>query len=83
MCLSIPAKVISIENNIAKASVGGSVVHAALHLVDNVKTGDYILVHTGMALEKLSEDEALETLKTIKEYEEFNKSQDADEKNSK
>lgn len=67
MCLSIPGKVIEIEGNIAKTSVGGTIVNAGLHLLDDVKVGDYILIHTGFALQKISEEEALETLKLIKE----------------
>ncbi|MBN1924392.1 MAG: HypC/HybG/HupF family hydrogenase formation chaperone [Prolixibacteraceae bacterium] len=70
MCLSIPAKVISVEGNMAKASVGGTIVKAGLHLVEDVKEGDYILIHTGYALEKISEEEALETLRLVKELDE-------------
>ncbi len=67
MCLSIPGKVIEIEGNMAKASVGGTIVSAGLHFLDDVQIGDYILIHTGFALQKISEQEALETLKLIKE----------------
>lgn len=65
--MSIPGKVIEIEGNMARASVGGTIVNAGLHLVDDVKVGDYILIHTGFALQKISEEEALETLKLIRE----------------
>jgi hydrogenase expression/formation protein HypC len=67
MCLSIPAKVLSVEGNTARASVGGAIVQTSLHLVDDVKPGDYILIHTGFALQKISEEEALETIRIIKE----------------
>jgi len=67
MCLSIPGKVIEINGNMAKASVGGTIVNAGLHMVDNVQIGDYVLIHTGFALQKISEEEALETLRLIKE----------------
>ncbi len=67
MCLSIPGKVIEINGIMAKASVGGTIVNAGLHMVDDVQIGDYILIHTGFALQKISEEEALETLKLIKE----------------
>jgi hydrogenase expression/formation protein HypC len=69
MCLSIPGKVISIEGDIAKTSVGGVIIKAGLHMVDDVKIGDYILIHTGFALQKISEEEAQETLKLLKELE--------------
>ena len=79
MCLSIPAQVISIEGDVAQASVGGTIVTAGLQLVEDVKVGDYVLIHTGFALQKISEEEAQETLQTIREYEDFNKKLDQEE----
>jgi len=69
MCLSIPAKILSIEGNTARASIGGAIVNANLHLVDDAEIGDYILIHTGFALQKISEEEALETIRLIRELE--------------
>jgi hydrogenase expression/formation protein HypC len=73
MCLSIPAKIISVEGETAKASVGGAIIKVGLHMVDDVKAGDYVLVHTGFALQKISDREAQETLKLIKELDDINK----------
>jgi hydrogenase expression/formation protein HypC len=73
MCLSIPAKIISVEGESAKASVGGAIIKVGLHMVDDVKAGDYVLVHTGFALQKISDKEAQETLKLIKELDDINK----------
>ena len=67
MCLSVPAKILSIEGMTAKASVGGAIVNASLHLVDDAEVGDYILIHTGFALQKISEEEALETIRIIQD----------------
>jgi hydrogenase expression/formation protein HypC len=69
MCLSIPAKILSIEGNTAQASVGGAIVRTSLHLVDDVKAGDYILIHSGFALQKISEEDALEMIRVIRELE--------------
>lgn len=68
MCLSIPAKVLSIEGDYAKASVGGTIINAGLHMIEEVKVGDYILVHTGYALQVIDEEEAMGTLKLVREY---------------
>ena len=62
MCLSVPAKIIKINGSIAQASIGGSIIDVSLQLVENVKIGDYVLVHTGFALEIIDEKEAQETL---------------------
>ena len=67
MCLSIPAKIISIEGDYAEVSVGGSIFRAGIHMIDNPETGDYILLHAGFAIQKISEEEAKETLRLIDE----------------
>lgn len=67
MCLSTPAKVVDIHGNIAGVSVGGTIFKAGLQLVENVSVGDWVLLHTGFAIRKLDESEALETLKILKE----------------
>ena len=79
MCLSIPAKVESIEGESAIVSVGGSKYEANLQMIDDVKIGDYVLLHTGFAIQKLSEEEAKETLKIFEEFKEFNKELDKEE----
>jgi hydrogenase expression/formation protein HypC len=67
MCLSIPAKVISIEGEKAKVSLGGAEINAALQLLDDVQVGDYILLHSGFAIQKINEKEAMETIRLINE----------------
>ncbi len=80
MCLSVPAQVISIEGNIARVSVGGTIMNANLNLVEDIKIGDYILLHTGFALQKIDEKEAMETLKIFEEFDELNEELDREEK---
>lgn len=79
MCLSIPAKVISINENDAIVSIGGAEKLASLQLVEDVKIGDYILLHCGFAIQKLSIEDAEETMKIIREYLEFNQQLDEEE----
>ena len=69
MCLSIPAQVIKIEGQMADVSVGGAIFKAGLHMVEDVIAGDYILLHAGFAIQKISEKEALDTLSLLKEME--------------
>lgn len=66
MCLSVPAKIVSIENNIATVDLAGNCLKANLDLLDDVKVGEYILVHAGYAIQKIDEKEAQETLNIIK-----------------
>ncbi|ACX73479.1 hydrogenase assembly chaperone hypC/hupF [Methanocaldococcus vulcanius M7] len=63
MCLAIPCKVIEIieedGEKYAIAEYKGVKQKAKLTLLDKeVKIGDYILIHTGYALEVLNEEDA-------------------------
>jgi hydrogenase expression/formation protein HypC len=80
MCLSVPAKVEEIDGQMAKVSVGGAIYEASLQMIEDVNIGDYVLLHTGFAIQKMDEDEALESLKLFEEFEEFNKKLDDEEK---
>lgn len=62
MCLSVPAKVISIKGNTAEVSIGGTIFKAGIQMIEKVVVGEYILLHAGFAIQKISEKEALETL---------------------
>jgi hydrogenase expression/formation protein HypC len=63
MCIAIPNKILKITENMAQVEFGdGEVTDVDISLVD-VKVGDYILVQNGFAIEMLTEEEALETLK--------------------
>ena len=67
MCLSIPARIISITGNMAEVSAGGAIFKAGIHMIENAMTGDYILLHAGFAIQKISEAEAAETIKLFEE----------------
>lgn len=67
MCLSIPARIISIDGDMAEVSAGGAVFRAGLQMIENVNVGDYILLHAGFAIQKISEEDASETLKLFRE----------------
>ncbi len=67
MCLSIPAKVVTINGDMATVSLGETIINASLQLVDDIKVGDYILLHTGFAIQKLSKEDAEETFKLFEE----------------
>ncbi len=51
----------------AIADFGGVKREIAISLLEDVKVGDYVIVHTGFAIETLDEEEAVETLRLWKE----------------
>ena len=63
MCLAIPARVVTLhDDDTATVDVGGVRQRIQLALVDDVKLGDYVIVHTGFALTRLDPEEAERTL---------------------
>lgn len=61
MCLAIPARVVLIDDMMAKVDMMGNERTVGTHLVPEVKLGDYVLVHAGFAIEIVDEQYAKET----------------------
>ena len=59
MCVAAPGKVIEINDNIATVDYNGNVTKANAGVV-NVNVGDYVLVHAGLIIQKISKSEAKE-----------------------
>jgi len=64
MCLAYPGKVISISGNSGVIDFGGVKKKARLDLV-KVRKGDYVIVHTGFAIEKVDKRNAELTIKLL------------------
>ncbi|NOY36419.1 MAG: HypC/HybG/HupF family hydrogenase formation chaperone [Chlorobi bacterium] len=72
MCLAVPGRIISIndtdpELKMARVDFSGMVADVCIQwLPEEVGVGDYVLAHVGMALSKVDEQDALETLYALK-----------------
>ena len=74
MCLGIPGKIISIEDNplgirMGKVSFGGIVKEVCLAYTPEAQVGDYVVVHVGFAISRLDEEEAQRTFEALAELE--------------
>lgn len=67
MCVAIPSKVVKIEDNVATVELGGNRSTARIDLIEDVKVGDYVLVHAGFAISTVEEEYAKETLAMLRE----------------
>lgn len=67
MCLAIPALITSINDKEAEVEIGGISRHISLWLTPEAKVGDYVLVHTGYAINVLDQEQAMETLEILRE----------------
>ncbi len=80
MCLSIPSKVVHIdENNMATVDTMGVKREVTLDLIgEKVDIGDYVLIHVGFAMNKISQEEAIESIKVYDEIVQKMKSEEID-----
>ncbi|NJE01667.1 HypC/HybG/HupF family hydrogenase formation chaperone [Thermococcus sp. JdF3] len=69
MCLAVPGKVVEIHGKTAVVDFGGVRREVRLDLLPEVGIGDYVIVHTGFAIERLDEERALEILEAWAEVE--------------
>ena len=67
MCLAIPALVKSINGQLAEVEVGGVSRQISIWLTPEARVGNYVLLHTGYAINIVDEDEAKETLRLLEE----------------
>jgi hydrogenase expression/formation protein HypC len=67
MCLAIPARVISIEDDMGTIDLEGTRRRVSLLLQDDVEVGDYVIVHAGFVIHKIDEAEAEASLKLLRE----------------
>ena len=71
MCLAIPALIKSIDDKEAEAEIGGISRRISLWLTPDARVGDYVLLHSGYAINVLDQEQAEETLKLLREIAEF------------
>ncbi len=71
MCLAIPGKIKKIKGNTASFIYDKKEYKADISLAPEVAVGDWILMHDGRALSKISEAEAHENLEFIRQHEEM------------
>lgn len=71
MCLSIPSKVVRVSEDQTMCTVDTMGVQRDANLMmmtdDEVKLGDYVLLHIGFVMNKIDEDEALASIETYRE----------------
>ncbi len=57
MCVGLPGKVISLDNNMAIIDATGARREVSRELIDDLEPGDYVMVHAGIAIAKITDDE--------------------------
>ena len=75
MCVAYPGKVINIDGKHAEVDFSGSLVKVNVSMV-SVEPGDYVLVHAGMAIQKVATEEAEAWVDLFKEIAEAGSEKD-------
>ena len=60
MCVGLPAKVVKIKDGTALVDASGARREVWAELLDDVDPGDYVMVHAGIAIAKITSDDAAE-----------------------
>jgi hydrogenase expression/formation protein HypC len=63
MCFAVPGRVTEVDGNYATVDFGGAKRRVNIVLIEDVKIGEYVLVHVGYAIQKVSREDAQESIK--------------------
>ena len=74
MCLAVPLKILSTDGKNAVGEANGMKQNVRVDFMRDIKIGDYVMVHAGFAIAKMTENEAEETLSCILEAAEAGRS---------
>ena len=67
MCVGLSAKFVDIKDGTAVVDAGGAKRSVSADLLDELEIGDYVMVHAGVAIAKITDDDASETEKIMEE----------------
>ena len=65
MCIAIPGRVVEVDYPYAVVDFKGTKRKIRVDLLDDVKAGDWVLVHVGFAIQKVDEEEAKKTVEML------------------
>jgi hydrogenase expression/formation protein HypC len=65
MCIAIPGKIVEVDYPFAVVDFKGTKRKIRVDLLEDVKAGDWVLVHVGFAIQKVDEEEAKKTAEML------------------
>ena len=68
MCVGLPAKVLNIRDGMAIVDASGAQREISAELLDDLDPGDYVMVHAGAAISKITSDDRTETEELLEEF---------------
>lgn len=61
MCVGLAAKVVGVKNGMAVVDASGAKREVSAELIEDLEPGEYVMVHAGIAIAKITEDDETET----------------------
>ena len=61
MCVGLSAKIVKVQKDTALVDASGAKREVSVGLIDDLEPGDYVMVHAGIAIAKITQDETEET----------------------
>lgn len=61
MCVGLSAKVVRISDGMAMVDASGAKREISVQLLNDVEPGDYVMVHAGIAIAKITDEDEHET----------------------
>ena len=68
MCVGLAAKVVNVKDGTAIIDAGGAKRDVRAELLEDLEPGDYVMVHAGVAIAKITDDDANETMGILKTH---------------
>ena len=69
MCVGLSAKVVKIQDGMAVVDASGARKEISVRLLDELEPGDYVMVHAGIAIAKITAEDDAETDALLEELE--------------
>lgn len=69
MCVGLAARVVNVKDGTAVIDAGGAKRDVSAELLEDLEPGDYVMVHAGVAIAKITDDDADETMDILKKHE--------------
>ena len=67
MCVGLPGRIVTMKDGMAVIDASGAKREISTELIENLEPGDYVMVHAGIAIAKIQEEDEEETEELLEE----------------
>ena len=67
MCVGLPGRIVTMKDGMAVIDASGAKREISTELIENLEPGDYVMVHAGVAIAKITDEDEPETDRLLEE----------------